>query len=620
MKNYKYALAVMAIAFTYCLTATTTYAATSPGLGSLSTFGIVSETSTNANTAPYTIVTGSSCGTTLTVPRPLTITGGVEETPCAPAKGTDQTAAKADLNLQAAAVTCMNIGPAPALNAVDIDGGGPLPAGTFTPGCYKTDTGMSITLGTTVTLSGAGTYIFKSGGALTTGDDSKIVLSGGASACDVFWVPVGATTIGAYTGALPNPNNSFVGNIFRGDAPGLSITLGHFATLLGRTLAFGSTVTTDANTITVPTCAAPAGGGRGHEATINVVKTVINDNGGTKKVSDFPLFVNDTSVSSGETNYFPAPADAYWITETKNSNYAQTFSGDCDKNGSLGAYPGQNYFCIVTNNDIGAPVVVPPVPPLIEVVKVPAPLSLPGGPGVVKYTYTLTNIGTVPVTDVTMVGDTCSPIALVSGDINSDNKLDLDETWVHTCSTRLTETHTNTVVATGWANGISAVDVASATVVVGQPLVPPLIHVTKHPNPLTLTAGGGWVTYTNKVTNPGTVPLSNVRLSDDRCDPVKFVSGDRNNDEKLDPTETWTYSCRSNLTATTTNTVVARGEANGFVVRDFAVATVVVATAVPKLPNTGFAPVDSVLVWPAIASGFLAISILVYLLRKKQTL
>jgi hypothetical protein len=42
-----------------------------------------------------------------------------------------------------------------------------------------------------------------------------------------------------------------VGNIL--DAAG--ITIGHFANLSGRALAFGGTVTTDANTITVPTCA-----------------------------------------------------------------------------------------------------------------------------------------------------------------------------------------------------------------------------------------------------------------------------------------------------------------------------------------------------------------------------
>ncbi len=236
----------------------------------------------------------------------------------------------------------------------------------------------------------------------------------------------------------------------------------------------------------------------------------------------------------------------------------------------------------------GGPVVVPPVPPLIDVLKVPSPLSLPNGPGRVTYTYTLRNIGTVPVTDVTMVGDTCSPIVLVSGDTSGDNRLDVHETWVHRCTTTLSATHTNIVTATGWANGISAIDIATATVVVGVPVVPPLIHVVKVPNPLTLLAGGGMVTYTEKITNPGTVALSNVRLTDDKCAAVKYVSGDLDSDSKLGTTETWTYTCRMNLTKTTTNTATASGEANGLTAKDVAIVTVVVA--VPNIPTIANSP------------------------------
>jgi hypothetical protein len=54
-----------------------------------------------------------------------------------------------------------------------------------------------------------------------------------------------------------SPTPTFVGNIL--DAAG--ITIGHFANLTGIALAFGGTVTTDANTITVPTCAPFVGAG-----------------------------------------------------------------------------------------------------------------------------------------------------------------------------------------------------------------------------------------------------------------------------------------------------------------------------------------------------------------------
>ncbi|HBD05096.1 TPA: hypothetical protein DCZ32_01405, partial [Candidatus Uhrbacteria bacterium] len=360
-------------------------------------------------------------------------------------------------------------------------------------------------------------------------------------------------------------------------------------------------------------------------ATINVVKTVINDNGRTKVFSDFPLFVNGTPVVSGDTNTFTAPA-VYTVTETADPNYTQAFSGDCDSNGIVNIIPGDDKFCIITNNDIaivshssgGSAIldtIIPPVPPLIEIIKVPNPLVLPDGAGIVTYTYTLSNVGTVPVTDITLVGDTCSPISLISGDTNNDSMLDTTETWIYRCSITLTKTHTNTIVATGLANGISATDIASATVIVGLPVVPPLIHITKVPSPLALLAGGGKVTYTKKVSNPGTVALSNVHVADDKCSPLKYISGDTNSDLKLDTTETWTYTCQTNLTKTTTNTAIATGEANGLTARDFAIATVVVAGAAPSLPKTGIINTENILIPFTILS--VVFSILIFLYFKK---
>ena len=214
---------------------------------------------------------------------------------------------------------------------------------------------------------------------------------------------------------------------------------------------------------------------------------------------------------------------------------------------------------------------------------------------------------------------TCSPIVLNSGDTDGDSKLDVTETWVYKCTKTITETHTNTVVATGWANGLSATDIASAQVVVNQVLVPPLIHVTKIPSPLTLLAGGGTVKYTERITNPGTVALSNVTLNDDKCSPMAYVSGDTNSDSKLDTTETWTYTCSTNLTATTTNTAVAEGTANGYTVRDFAIATVTVASAAPVLPQTGIPPASSSssFVIVMLAGTFLAVSAALVLVLKK---
>jgi len=219
------------------------WAATAPNLGSTSTYGVVSSTFTNSNTDPQTIINGDVCFTTAPVTPPLTITG-VTVTPCPPATGLDEGAALANLNGQ----PCISLG----AGAVDLDSiiVGANPPGIIPPGCYSSGGAMNVTVSTTVTLNGAGIYVFRPGGGLNTGANSRVILAGGACASDVYWAPVGATTLGANAALSPTP--TFVGNIL--DAAG--ITIGHFANLTGRALAFGGTVTTDANTITVPTCAA----------------------------------------------------------------------------------------------------------------------------------------------------------------------------------------------------------------------------------------------------------------------------------------------------------------------------------------------------------------------------
>jgi len=350
-------------------------------------------------------------------------------------------------------------------------------------------------------------------------------------------------------------------------------------------------------------------------ATITVVKLVINDNGRAKSAADFPLFVGGAPVTSGATNTFLAPS-SYAVSETTDANYTQTFSGDCDSSGNLNLNPGDTKVCTITNDDIGAPVIIPVVPPLITVVKVPNRLTLPSGPGPVIYTYTLRNIGTVTVTNSTLVDDSCSPVSYMSGDTNANAQLEVSEIWTYACTTVLTVTHTNHIVATGLANGITAADTASATVVVGSSAVPPLIHVTNIPSAPTLMAGGGLITYTTEVTNPGTVPLSNVTVTNDKF-PLLYISGDTNGDARLDPSETWTYTGQMNLTETLTTTTLATGEANGSRASDFAFAAVVVGTAFPKSPNTGFG-VRRENVWSAVFLIGGAVALFILACSKKR--
>ncbi len=221
------------------------WAATAPPLGSTSNFGIVSSTFTN--TANPTVITGSVCYTTAPVLAPTTITGGPPKTPC-DTEISDQGIALANLDSQLG--TCISLGSAVDLSAAVVGGGTP---GVIPPGCYTSSGAMSV--GSTLTLNGPGVYVFRPGAGATTAAlntaANSIVTLNGACAGDVFWAPTAATTLGA--------NSSFSGTII--DAAG--ITMGSNAVLSGRALAGGGTVTTDANSITVPTCTPYANGGAG---------------------------------------------------------------------------------------------------------------------------------------------------------------------------------------------------------------------------------------------------------------------------------------------------------------------------------------------------------------------
>lgn len=98
---------------------------------------------------------------------------------------------------------------------------------------------------------------------------------------------------------------------------------------------------------------------------LTVTKVVINDDGGTKKISDFPLFVGAVGVTSGQQNGFNA--GAYTISETQQSGYQQvSITGDCDSNGNVTLGLGDVKSCTITNDDIA---------PTLKVNKVVVPSS-----------------------------------------------------------------------------------------------------------------------------------------------------------------------------------------------------------------------------------------------------
>jgi len=94
-------------------------------------------------------------------------------------------------------------------------------------------------------------------------------------------------------------------------------------------------------------------------SSLTLIKTVINDDGGTATVSDFDLFVNNANIPSGVA--VTIPSGSYTVSETNIPGYsAGSWGGDCDSSGNVSLSPGQHKTCTITNNDI--PIVIPPTP------------------------------------------------------------------------------------------------------------------------------------------------------------------------------------------------------------------------------------------------------------------
>jgi uncharacterized protein YjdB len=108
---------------------------------------------------------------------------------------------------------------------------------TLVPGVYCYAGSISIT--GTLNLNGPGVYIFRTAVTLDTTANSIVALINGATAGNVNWVPVGATTLGA--------NSTFKGSILSQTA---AITVGDNTTLLNGRVLSEAAVTLRNNQIT----------------------------------------------------------------------------------------------------------------------------------------------------------------------------------------------------------------------------------------------------------------------------------------------------------------------------------------------------------------------------------
>ena len=193
-------------------------------LGTAAPFGVLgASTVTNTGTSVINGDVGLGPGASITGFPPGIVGGATHQT--------DAVATKAQVDLTTAYNTAASLTPTQ-LGLRELSGL------SLKPGVYA---GGALALNGTLTLAGTAqsVWVFQAASTLIAGSSSIVTVTGGASACNVFWQVGSSATLG--TGAI------FVGTIMAST----SITANTGATVAGRLLASNGAVTLDTNTITV---------------------------------------------------------------------------------------------------------------------------------------------------------------------------------------------------------------------------------------------------------------------------------------------------------------------------------------------------------------------------------
>ncbi len=213
----------MGMVATIFMSAMPVSAATTVNLGRSTSFAVLAGPASVTNTGPTTVLgsLGVYPGSAVTGFPPGTVSDGTIH-------AADGVAAGAQTDLITAYNQAAAEGPITATEPANLSGL------TLTPGVYQTSSDGALSIsGGALTLNGEGNpnavFIFQTGSSLITGT-SSVILTGGASACNVFWQVGSSATLDGAT---------FAGTVMAMT----SITVGSAVTVDGRILARNGDVT-----------------------------------------------------------------------------------------------------------------------------------------------------------------------------------------------------------------------------------------------------------------------------------------------------------------------------------------------------------------------------------------
>ncbi len=302
----------------------------------------------------------------------------------------------------------------------------------------------------------------------------------------------------------------------------------------------------------IPPPGFPNGAAERHRTTtitLNVTtgRIVVDAIGGTNTKLNFIRIVGGPTIPGNTRIFNYVLPGTYDITETAIPIGWNLSNIVCDTgvtnitNGvRLTLASAQNIVCTFNNQQITGPV--------IDIQKTPDTQDAALG-GTVTFTMTVTNIGNVPLNNVT-VTDPLAP-----GCDRNLGTMASTAVQTYTCTSEpITGNLTNTANVTGTpATGIAPTDFDTANVV----LVNAALTINKTPDTQTLNPGAT-ANFTVTVTNSGVIPLANVTVAD------PLAPACNRNIGAMAPGATTTYNCAlANIPGTFTNIATVTGTLNG---------------------------------------------------------
>jgi len=172
-------------------------------------------------------------------------------------------------------------------------------------------------------------------------------------------------------------------------------------------------------------------------------------------------------------------------------------------------------------------------------------------PTTLNYEIVVENSGNTSLTGVVLTDVLAGGATLISGDTNSNNILDVGETWTYSATYAVTQADID--AGTALVN-VAVIDTdqtdqqqADATTTISQTAAWSMTKVATEEN---YDETGDILHYTITITNDGNVSIGNITVSDPGADAgsITRTGGDTDNDNRLDPDEIWTYTATHTVT------------------------------------------------------------------------